>query len=95
MSYRFYCATQDCGKGTARLSPELRAQFFAVRRSVSDMPPSKEKLFLHYYYILGYTLETCAEHLGISRRSVFRLKISSLELYAERFGKDFALKYLS
>ena len=93
MSYRFYRSAFETDISNA--PPELRAQSFAIRRSVSDMPPSKEKLFLHYYYIQGYTLEVCAEYLGISRRSVFRLKISALELYAERAGKDFALKYLS
>ena len=92
-SYRFYRSA--CETGVSDECPELRAQSFAIRRSVSDMPPSKEKLFLHYYYIQGYTLEVCAEYLGISRRSVFRLKISALELYAERADKDFALKYLS
>ena len=92
-SYRFYRSARE--KSASDVCPELRAQSFAVFRSVSDMPPSKEKLLLHYYYIQGYTLEVCAEYLGISRRSVFRLKNSALELYAERLGKDPALKYLS
>ena len=92
-SYRFYRSACEVGK--ANVCAELRAQSFAIYRSVTDMPPSKEKLLLYYYYIQGYTLETCAEYIGISRRSVFRLKISALELYAERANKDFALKYLS
>ena len=94
-SYRFYCAKRDFGESVSSLCPELRAQSFAIYRSITDMPPSKEKLLLYYYYIQGYTLEVCAEYIGISRRSVFRLKISALELYAERADKDFALKYLS
>lgn len=59
----------------------LRAAMFAIRRSVMRLPESKEKLLLYNHYIRGESLECCAELIGISRRSVFRLKLSALELY--------------
>ena len=59
----------------------LRAEMFAIRRSVMCLPDSKEKFFLYNKYIRGETMESCAEILGISRRSVFRLKQKALDLY--------------
>ncbi len=59
----------------------LRAEMFAIRRSVMSLPDSKEKFFLYNKYIRGESMEACAEILGISRRSVFRLKQKALDLY--------------
>lgn len=60
----------------------IRADAFAIRRSISRMPDSREKLLLIQHYIKGETMESCAELMGISRRTVYRLKQSALELYA-------------
>jgi len=59
----------------------LRAEMFAIRRSVMRLPDSKEKILLYNRYIRGETMETCAELLGISRRSVFRLSHRAMALY--------------
>ncbi len=59
----------------------LRAELFFIRRSVLRLPESPEKLLLYRHFICGDTMEKCAERLGISRRSVFRLRIRALELY--------------
>ena len=94
-SYRYYFPESSAGHKETSVNAELRAQAFSVYRSVMDMPPSKEKLLLYYHYLRFETLESCAELLGISRRSVFRLKNSALELYSSYAEKDLALKYLS
>ena len=62
----------------------LRAEMFELRRSILSMPDSKERFFLYNRYIHGRTVENCAELLGISRRSAFRLREKALALYADR-----------
>ena len=62
----------------------LRAEMFELRRSILSLPDSKERFFLYNRYIHGRTVENCAELLGISRRSAFRLREKALLLYAER-----------
>jgi len=94
-SYRFYFSERKETKNVNCASAAFRAQAFSIYRSVMDMPPSKEKLLLYYHYIRCETLETCAELLGISRRSVFRLKNSALELYAMLSKNDAAIAFLS
>jgi len=66
----------------------LRAEMFELRRSVLSLPDSKERFFLYNRYIHGRTVETCAEILGISRRSAFRLREKALTLYADRAEKS-------
>lgn len=60
----------------------VKADLFEIRRSVMSLPPSPERLLLIQHYINGNTFEVCAELLGISRRSVFRLRRRALALYA-------------
>lgn len=60
----------------------VKADLFEIRRSVMSLPPSPERLLLIQHYINGNTFEVCAELLGISRRSVFRLRRRALGLYA-------------
>lgn len=73
----------------------LRAAMFAVRRSVMRLPDSREKLLLYNHFIRGESLESCAELIGISRRSVFRLKLRALELYIEHNPDGEKIKALS
>ena len=73
----------------------LRAEMFKIRRSVMSLPNSKEKILLYNRYIRGETMETCAELLGISRRSVFRLSHRAMELYLAYNGDNGKIKTLS
>lgn len=59
----------------------VKADLFEIRRSIMSMPPSPERLLLIQHYINGNTFEVCAELLGISRRSVFRLRKRALAGY--------------
>ncbi len=59
-------------------APLARARMFSVRHFILALPNSDEKLFLYYHYIKGESAERCAELLGISRRSAFRLKNRAL-----------------
>jgi len=64
----------------------LRAKMFEVKRFVLSLGNCNEKLILYYHYIKEESIEHCAELIGISRRSGFRLKSRAI-IYA---GKKFA-----
>jgi len=82
-SYKLYKALVDSGNSCEPIADEmaLRAEMFKIRRSVMRLPDSKEKILLYNRYIRGETMETCAELIGISRRSVFRLSHRAMEMY--------------
>ena len=52
----------------------LKAKMFEVKRFVLSLGNCNEKLILYYHYIKEETVGRCAELIGISRRSGFRLK---------------------
>ena len=62
----------------------MRAQMYSIRSAILDVEDSRERLFLYHYYIKGHTLETCAKILGISRRSIYRLKVTSIDKIAKK-----------
>lgn len=61
----------------------IRMRMFEIRRFVLSLGNCNEKLFLFYHYIHGETVVRCAELMGISRRSAFRLKRRALA-FAEK-----------
>ena len=63
-------------------APLARAKMFEVRHFIMGMKNSAEKLLLYYHYIRGESVEKCAELLGISRSSAFRLKKRALTMAA-------------
>ena len=62
--------------------PLARARMFAIRHDLMKMENSDEKLLLYYHYIRGESVERCAELLGISRSSAFRIKKRALAYFA-------------
>lgn len=62
--------------------PLARARMFAIRHDLMRMENSDEKLLLYYHYIRGESVERCAELLGISRSSAFRMKKRALAYFA-------------
>ena len=61
-----------------------RAKMFSVRRFVMGVDVACFKQLLFYHYIKGETVERCAEFMGISRRSAFRIKKRALEYVARQ-----------
>ena len=55
-----------------------RARMFEVRHFIMGLPNNDEKLLLYYHYVRGESIEKCAELLGISRASGFRMKKRAL-----------------
>ena len=60
-----------------------RAKMFEIRHFIMGMKNGDEKLLLYYHYIRGESVERCAEMLGISRSSGFRLKKRALIMATE------------
>ena len=60
-------------------APLARARMFEIRHFVMKMENSDEKLLLYYHYIKGQPVERCAELLGVSRSTAFRLKGKALK----------------
>jgi DNA-directed RNA polymerase specialized sigma subunit len=58
--------------------PLARARMYEVRHFVMSTCNCDEKLFLYYRYVKGETVERCAEMLGISRASGFRMRKRAL-----------------
>ena len=59
----------------------IHAQMYALRSCVLALEDPRERLLLYHHYIKGSTLESCAKLLGVSRRSVYRIKRSALESF--------------
>ena len=63
-----------------------QARMFEIRHFVLSMPNTEEKLFLYYRYIRGQTVEICAELLGVSRSTAYRIKDRALAIAAKRYA---------
>ncbi len=69
-----------------------RAKMYEVRHFILGMPNGNPKLLLYYHYVRGDSVEKCAELLGMSRSSAFRLKKSALAeayLHSVEIKKEF------
>ena len=72
--------------------PMAKAKMFEIRHFITDLENGDEKLLLYYHYVRGETVEKCAELLGISRSSGFRLKKRALCMAATEYGKVKSVK---
>ncbi|MBR2382078.1 MAG: sigma-70 family RNA polymerase sigma factor [Clostridia bacterium] len=57
----------------------LEAEMYSLRALVLSISDPSERMLLYHYYIKGQTLEMCGKILGISDRSVYRLKSRALD----------------
>lgn len=80
---RTYFGYKDGDESIFGDTPLARAKMFEVRHFIMEMKNSDEKLLLYYHYVRGESVEKCAELLGISRSSGFRLKKRALCIAAE------------
>ena len=63
----------------------FRSKMFEIRSLILSIEQTPEKMLLYYYFVKGYTLDRCARVLGISRRSVYRLKLKALDLALQKY----------
>ena len=59
-------------------TPLSRARMFEIRHFILSLGNCDEKLLLYYHYVKGDPIERCAELLGVSRRTAFRMKSRAL-----------------
>lgn len=72
-------------------APLARARMFEVRHFILSLGNCDEKLFLYYHYIKDDSVERCAELLGISVRTAYRLKARALAMaFFEKSKQDMA-----
>ena len=84
---RTYFGYRDNEDNTAfNDAPLARARMFEIRHFIMEMQNSDEKLLLYYHYIRCESVEKCAELLGISRSSGFRLKKRALMMAARKMS---------
>ena len=57
----------------------MRAQMYAIRSAILEVEDSRERLLLYHYYVKGRTLEACAKIIGVSRRSIYRIKVRAID----------------
>ncbi len=57
-----------------------RIRMHEIRKFIMELENSNEKLLLYYHFVRGEPTEKCAELLGMSRSSAFRLKKRALAL---------------
>ena len=57
----------------------VQAEMYSLRAMILAVEDPRERMFLYHYYIKGQTLEMCARILGVSMRSVCRIKSKALE----------------
>ncbi len=72
----------DCADEAA-----IHAEMYAIRAVILSVEDARERMLLYYYYIKGCTVEKCAEILGISLRTAYRLKNSALDSAAKKIKK--------
>ncbi len=64
----------------------IHAQMYSTRALILSIEDLRERILLYEHYVKGTSLESCARVLGISRRTVFRLKLRALDAVAERLN---------
>ena len=69
-------------------APLARARMFEIRHFIMGINNCDEKLMLYYHYIKGESVERCAELLGISRSTAFRMRRRALLMAWEKKFPD-------
>lgn len=82
---RTYLGELPDGEKSACDDPFLKARMHAVRSFIMSLPVCREKMLLYYRYLHGHPVEKCAELLGVSRRTAFRIAADALIFAADNF----------
>lgn len=77
--HRMREASGDASAGECLL---LQLRMREIERSVRGLPMCRERVLLDMHYLAGESMERCAELLGVSRATAYRLKRRGLALLA-------------
>ena len=83
-----YLTSDDTDTEAYGEAPLARARMFEIRHFVMRLENGDEKLLLYYHYIKGQPIEKCAELLGVSRSTAFRIKKRALEMAARKMAES-------
>ena len=84
---RTYLGELPDGEKSAADDPFLKANMLGVRGFIMGLPACREKMLLYYRYLHGHPVEKCAELLGVSRRTAFRIAADALRFAADHLEK--------
>ena len=82
---RTYLGELPDGEQSACDDPFLKARMLGVRGFIMSLPACRDKMLLYYRYLHGHPVEKCAELLGVSRRTAFRIAAAALRFAADNF----------
>lgn len=85
--YRMWATMAGLGRLSAEDAAMLRLRMREVERSVGALPMGDERLVIELHDLGGASMERCAEQMGISRSTVYRLRrraIARLDAAARR-----------
>lgn len=63
----------------------LKTRMMAIRNFIMTLPDCREKMLLYYRYLFGHSVERCAELMGVSRRTAFRIAREAIRFATECF----------
>ena len=89
---RSFFGYEDGEDGIVGDAALARGRMFEIRHLIMSLDNCDEKLLLYYHYIRGEGVEKCAELLGMSRSSAFRLKkyaLAEAYLHSVAINKTF------
>ncbi len=66
----------------------LRSAMFKVRKFIMSIGENNCRLILYYHYIKGQPIAKCAELLGVSRTSAFRLRKKALSIAERKYSEE-------
>ena len=82
---REYLGAPPDGEDAAADDPFIQAKMIGIRHFIMQLPDCREKMLLYYRYLYGRSVEACAEILGVSRRTAFRIAADALIFAADNF----------
>ena len=83
---RTYFEVPRSDASTAADDALLNARMMEIRHFVVTLPDCREKMLLYYRYLFGHSVERCAELMGVSRRTAFRIAREAVRFAAECFA---------
>lgn len=88
-AYRVYERMLLCGEAMSSCDRVLvRMRMREIEGLLGDLPVGNARLLLELHYLRGCSVERCAERLGISRATAYRLKRRGLALIAAKKNRE-------
>ena len=76
------------GVRTEESEAYLQGRLYEIRAFILSIPQCEEKLFLYYHYVHGENPTRCAELLGVSRATAYRLRTRALRIAAYYYDRQ-------